>query len=314
MLTRKATTRVCERQSKYSLKSTATFPQCVLPTKRDVLQRLLHERNWRKTSAAVTVAYELSGCWIHCNVYCISINGIVSRIQTMVKDFHKIESQPKKGKKGATTSATFENDMKKFLSDIEELFDVFCNDKKQLQKLEELHKLRMNETDFGFYRYQKGPRKVKCLDVVENLEQSDLNFIEKISQKHSTNMVSTSSVNDNMLLSSECENSETNNDNKASELSSTSTSDYETPSSSNTITAQQNHVCLKELAMVCERYEVSDRAGAAIASATLKAFKIVTEEDKKYVVDRSKLRRDKSIERKYERKKKSCFTWWIPLI
>ena len=47
---------------------------------------------------------------------------------------------------------------------------------------------------------------------------------------------------------------------------------------------------LKELAMVCERY---DRAGAAVASATLKAFGIVTEEDKRYVVDRSKLRRDR---------------------
>ena len=46
---------------------------------------------------------------------------------------------------------------------------------------------------------------------------------------------------------------------------------------------------LKELAMVCERYEVSDRAGAAIALATFKAFGIVTEENKKYVMDRSKL-------------------------
>ena len=45
--------------------------------------------------------------------------------------------------------------------------------------------------------------------------------------------------------------------------------------------------------MVCERYEVSDRAGAAIASATLKAFEIATEEDKRYVVDRSKLRKER---------------------
>ena len=55
---------------------------------------------------------------------------------------------------------------------------------------------------------------------------------------------------------------------------------------------QQIRVMLKELTMVCERYEVSDRAGAAIASATLKAFGIVTEEDKRYVVDRSKLPRE----------------------
>ena len=38
---------------------------------------------------------------------------------------------------------------------------------------------------------------------------------------------------------------------------------------------------------------MSDRAGAAIALATLKAFEIVTEEDKRYVLDRSKLRREK---------------------
>ena len=314
MLTRKATTRVCERQGKYSFKSISSFPQSVLPTKRDDLKRLLHERNWRTTSAAVTVANELSVRWIHCNVDCISINVIVSRIQTVIKDFRKIKSQPKKGKMGATTSAIFENNMKKFLSDIlEVLFDVFCN-KKQLRKLEELHKLRMNETDFGFYGDQKGPRKEICLNVVKNLEQSDLNLIQKTSQKRSTNMASTSSVNDNMLLSSESENSETDNDNKASELSSTSTSDYETPSSSNRITAQQNRVCLKELAIVCERYEVSDRAGAAIASATLKAFKIVTEEDRRYVVDRSKLRRERQKHKEEIREKKSLFTWWIPFI
>ena len=56
---------------------------------------------------------------------------------------------------------------------------------------------------------------------------------------------------------------------------------------------QQNRVTLKELAMVCERYEVSARAGAAKASGTLKALGIVTEENKRYEVDRSKLRRER---------------------
>ena len=55
--------------------------------------------------------------------------------------------------------------------------------------------------------------------------------------------------------------------------------------------------------MVCERYEVSERTGAAIVSATLKAFKIVTEEDRRYVVDRSKLRRERQKHREEIRKK-----------
>ena len=55
--------------------------------------------------------------------------------------------------------------------------------------------------------------------------------------------------------------------------------------------------------MICERYEVSDRAGAAIASPTLKAFGIVTEENKRYVVDRSMLRRERQKYREEIRNK-----------
>ena len=65
------------------------------------------------------------------------------------------------------------------------------------------------------------------------------------------------------------------------------------PCSSKSI-LQQNQVTLKALAMVCEQYEVSDRDGAAIASATLKAFGIVTEENKRCVVDRSKVTKRKA--------------------
>ena len=46
-----------------------------------------------------------------------------------------------------------------FLRDIEELFNVFCNDQKQ--KLEEINEFKMNENDFGFYEDQTGPRKMK---------------------------------------------------------------------------------------------------------------------------------------------------------
>ena len=56
--------------------------------------------------------------------------------------------------------------------------------------------------------------------------------------------------------------------------------------------------------MACERYEVSERAGAFIVSATLKAFGIVIEEDKRHVVDRiSKLRRERQKYREETRNK-----------
>ena len=119
MLTKKTVTRVCERQGKYLFKSCDSFSNGVLPIKKDVLQRLLHERNWRTRAATVIVANEL---WIHCNVYCIKVDGIVFRILTLVKDFRQIKSQPKKG---FNTSATFNNNRTEFLRDIKELFDIF---------------------------------------------------------------------------------------------------------------------------------------------------------------------------------------------
>ena len=39
----------------------------------------------------------------------------------------------------------------------------------------------MNKDDFAFYKDQVGPRKRKCLDVVEPIDQSDTNFLQKIS-------------------------------------------------------------------------------------------------------------------------------------
>ena len=164
MLTRKAVTIVCERQGKYLFKS--SFSNDVLPIKRDVLQRLFQESNWRTRAAAVIVANKLYERWI------------VFRILAYVKDFRQIESPPKKGKKGFNTRAIFNYNLTEFSRDIEEMLDIFCNDEKQRRKLEEINKLKINEYDFAFYENQIGPRKRKCLDVVKPIDQSDINFLQ----------------------------------------------------------------------------------------------------------------------------------------
>ena len=43
------------KESSCTFKSSYSFPKGVLPTKRDILRELLHERTWRTRSVAITV-------------------------------------------------------------------------------------------------------------------------------------------------------------------------------------------------------------------------------------------------------------------
>jgi len=47
------------------------------------------------------------------------------------------------------------------------------------------------------------------------------------------------------------------------------------------------------LAMMSERYQLSDRASAAVANAALKDAGLITDSDKTYVIDKNKLRRER---------------------
>ena len=52
----------------------------------------------------------------------------------------------------------------------------------------------------------------------------------------------------------------------------------------------QNRMPLPTLAMTCERFHVSDRVGAAIASAVLVDYGIITADRRQNVIDKTKLR------------------------
>ena len=45
------------------------FPAGQLPTARDIIERMLHEKKWSKEVTALQIAKELIGHWVFCNVY-----------------------------------------------------------------------------------------------------------------------------------------------------------------------------------------------------------------------------------------------------
>ena len=77
MLTRKSAIKR-ERQcvDYYEFTSRSEFKPGILPTKEDVLERLIYEDKWKQKEAANTVAEELFTIWIRCYVYCISVSAI----------------------------------------------------------------------------------------------------------------------------------------------------------------------------------------------------------------------------------------------
>ena len=57
------------------------------------------------------------------------------------------------------------------------------------------------------------------------------------------------------------------------------------------------------LARMSERFQISDRAAAAIANSVMQDLNLITDDDKTYVIDRSKLRRERERCRAEIRKK-----------
>ena len=55
----------------------------------------------------------------------------------------------------------------------------------------------------------------------------------------------------------------------------------------------RNQMIWSNLARMSERFQISNRAAAAIANSVIQDLGLITEDDKTYVIDRSKLRRER---------------------
>ena len=65
----------------------------------------------------------------------------------------------------------------------------------------------------------------------------------------------------------------------------------------------QNRMIWSNLARLSERFQISDRSAAAIANSVMQDLGLITDDNKTYVIDRSKLRRERERYRAEIRKK-----------
>ena len=124
----------------------------------------------------------------------------------------------------------------------------------------------MNDSDLAFYHDQNSSRIRKCLLVVENPSSSDINFQKRVSQKQI--------ICDTEVQSSVIEQLDLESNVSDPGPSSPSSSDFLPQQKRMKLIedSQQNRQSLKNLVIMCERYQISDRAAAAIGNATLKDF------------------------------------------
>jgi len=166
----------------------------------------------------------------------------------------------------------------------------FCDNTAQRRRLERERKLRMTEEDYSFYQDQKGPRVAKCLDVLLPLTSSDKQFMRR--SEISSNLSSSSACHSEMETESAAD-YVSESESTCAYSSQSCTADEFVAESSNIPASSQNRRKWSNLARMCERYQVSDRAAAAAANSVLEDVGMVTDDDKTCVIDRSKLRRER---------------------
>ena len=195
------------------------------------------------------------------------------------------------------------------MRDVEKLFDIFCKDNQRRRELEKKYRLRMTRDDYLFYEDQKGPRKARCLRLEEPLTSSDLRFRERMNKKSGVQLSSPS--HSGSVDASDAGNPVVLNDQSLFSDSDSICSQSSESCSVNCFGASQpnlqNRMNFPNLAQITETYQISDRAAAALANAVLTDVEIITKNKKTYIIDKSKLRRERQKYRKQIRQDQAMF-------
>ena len=207
----------------------------------------------------------------------------------LVDTFNKLIKYPK-----AKRNQSFEKKVKDFFRNSETLFDIFCYDDKKQSEI-------VTESEFKFFEDQKGLRLAKCIKEQEKLSACELRFQQRCSYEAQFHQPSTSSTyTETMSLSS-------GSDSEVL-ISETSSHEFYEPSAKKQKSDfVQNHEHYFYLAQCCDRYNISDRDGAALATSVLIDHGIIEPSDTKLVIDQSKLQRERMRHTKKVTKEQKLF-------
>lgn len=266
------------RESRYIQDSTVFGAPCVfnefkLPTQKDVLRRIFLSYNdvYVDESSSMplhsfcsTVATEISNIWGKTKIPIIKKNGIVLKLQRLVDDY-----QEKVKHKNRTI-------FNKFVDETKKLFDIArCKCERNECKCSlSTNKIPSSELDFIFDQ-----RSERLQSILEDDE-------------HSISIDAEEFVVPSAPISSDTDEQQVKDAEYRPSTSSCSTISGAVPKK-----RFPPMRSLPSVAMECDRYDESDRRASAIITAFCKDMEIRDNNGKLLVVDRCKIRRERSANR-----------------
>ena len=272
--------------------------ETALPTYEDVMKFYLlvqkkteNERTGQHPSIseiAEVVAQHLEKLWQKASIPIVTHTRVLQKIRQYQEKYKQII----KHYKSRQNRDSFKLQLKAFQDESKQLFDVAaCKCDFSMCQCEKLNCVPIQERPF--LADQRSLRLI-CIGSVDILETHKLKRKLERKSKRGYEIATTGNASEvlaqytiNDQSSSECEKSDSDDDYPKQKKS------CEDPSTScaSKKAISQNRLNLPFLAKVSDRYGVSDRAAAALASSVLEDVGIVQPQDTSMVADRSKLRR-----------------------
>ena len=232
------------------------------------------------------VAQKLELLWNKASIPIVSHTRVLQKIRQYHDKYKGIKKHPK----SRQNRGSFKIMLKKFHDEAQNLFDVAaCKCEISKCKCEKLFRVPIQEQPF--LADQRNLR-LMCIGSVDILTTNNLKRkLERKSKVKSLKLpesiVAQSSACE--TVTSEITASDSDNDYTPEKVSCIKRSKNSKPKRA----ASQNRIPLPSLTTVSDRYGVSDRAAAALASSVLEDVGLIQSADTSMVVDRSKLRRQR---------------------
>lgn len=277
----------------------------VLPTNADVLRSYQFERNKLKcelsskepevSKVAEIIAVNIEEIWSRASIPYITHKSIVRKVNTLHERFRTFMKSYTSTRKN---NASFLAKVEKFRrSNEEELFDIAtcrCVDYDKCKCIKE-DKIPVEEREFLIDQRHERRMVIGGVDIRKTQQLKRKAERRERQQKYlsiSTEEQNTEGKNPIAFLSED----KADVDNEVSDTLSRTDADCSSSSSSSQKRTQMR-LELPNLARECDRYGISDRGAASIASSLLQDIGIIHEGETSHVVDRSKIRRERKKSR-----------------